>query len=293
MRDFEGKVAVITGGASGMGKAFAERFAREGVKIVIADIEQEALDATVQELQQAEHDVIGVLADVSSPQAIEELAEKTLAAYGKVHLLFNNAGVGGGDEGTNLWDHSLQDWQWTFGVNFWSVVHGIKTFLPIMLEQGEEGHVINTASIAGLIGSARLDIYGATKFAVVRITEALHFQLADLDSKVKASVLCPGFVETNIGTSWRNRPDELWTGGVRPSDEELERRRQVRITAQAVRTNVITAAQVADQVFAAVRDEQFYILTHDNFDDAIRLRADNILARRNPEAIAPQTAADD
>ena len=285
MRDFEGKVAVITGGASGMGKAFAERFAREGVKIVLADVEEEALNATVLELQQAEHDVVGVLADVSSAQAIEELAEKTLDAYGKVHLLFNNAGVGGGGEGSKLWEHSIQDWDWTFGVNLWGVVYGIKTFLPIMLEQGEEGHVINTASIAGLIGGAGLDIYGATKHAVVRISEALHLQLAEIDSKVKASVLCPGFVDTNIGTSWRNRPDELWTGGARPSDEELERRRQVRISAQATRTNVITPEQVADQVFEAVRDERFYIITHDNFDDAIRTRMDNILERRNPIAI--------
>lgn len=284
MRDFEGKVAVVTGGASGMGRAFAERFAREGVKVVIADVEEEALNATVQEMQQAEHDVIGVLADVSSAQAIEELAEKTLEAYGKVHLLFNNAGVGGGGEGSKLWEHSIEDWQWTFGVNFWGVVYGIKTFLPIMLEQGEEGHVINTASIAGLIGGAGLDIYGATKHAVVRVSEALHLQLAELDSKVKASVLCPGFVDTNIGTSWRNRPDELWTDGARPSDEELEQRRQARAAVQATRLNVITPEQVADQVFEAVRDEQFYIITHDNFDDAIRTRMDNIMGRRNPVA---------
>jgi NAD(P)-dependent dehydrogenase (short-subunit alcohol dehydrogenase family) len=285
MRDFEGKVAVITGGASGMGKAFAERFAREGVKIVLADVEEEALNATVQEMQQAEYDIVGVLADVSSAQAIEELAEKTLETYGKVHLLFNNAGVGGGGEGSKLWEHSVQDWDWTFGVNLWGVVYGIKTFLPIMLEQGEGGHVINTASIAGLIGGSGLDIYGATKHAVVRVSEALHFQLAELDSPVKASVLCPGFVETNIGTSWRNRPDQLWTDGARPSDEELEQRRQARASVQATRQNVITPQVVADQVFEAVRDEQFYIITHDNFDDAIRTRMDNILARRNP--IAP------
>jgi NAD(P)-dependent dehydrogenase (short-subunit alcohol dehydrogenase family) len=284
MHDFEGKVAVVTGGASGMGRAFAERFAREGVKVVLADVEEDALNTAVQEMQQAEHDVVGVVADVSSAQAIEELAEKALDAYGKVHLLFNNAGVGGGGEGAKLWEHSVEDWDWTFGVNFWGVVYGIKTFVPIMLEQGEEGHVINTASIAGLIGGAGLDIYGATKHAVVRVSEALHLQLAELDSPVKASVLCPGFVDTNIGTSWRNRPDELWTDGARPSDEELEQRRVARAAVRATRTNVITPEVVADQVFEAVRDEQFYIITHDNFDDAIRTRMDNILQRRNPIA---------
>ncbi len=285
MRDFEGKVAVITGGASGMGRAFAERFAREGVKIVLADVEEEALNATVQQMQQAEHDVVGVLADVSSAQAVEELAEKALDAHGKVHLLFNNAGVGGGGEGAKLWEHSVEDWDWTFGVNLWGVVYGIKTFLPTMLEQGEEGHVINTASIAGLIGGPGLDIYGATKHAVVRVSEALHLQLAELDSPVKASVLCAGFVDTNIGTSWRNRLDELWTDGARLSDEELEQRRVARASVQATRTNVITPEVVADQVFEAVRDKQFYIITHDNFDDAIRTRMDNILERHNP--IAP------
>ena len=290
MRDFEGRVAVVTGAASGLGRAFAERFAREGMRVVLADVEEGALDLAVQELQQAEHDVIGVLTDVSSPEAVEQLAARTLEAYGAVHVLCNNAGVGGGGQGARLWEHSLEDWRWTFGVNFWGVVHGIRTFLPIMLEQGEPAHVVNTASIAGLIGGAGLDIYGASKHAVVRISEALHLQLAELDAPVKASVLCPGFVNTNIGSSWRNRPDELWTDGVRPSEEELERRRQARQPAVQARTNVIEPGPVADQVVQAIRDEQFYILTHDDFDAGIRTRMENILRRRNPVTQQPPAA---
>ncbi|MDP6606551.1 MAG: SDR family NAD(P)-dependent oxidoreductase [Dehalococcoidia bacterium] len=288
MREFEGKVAVVTGGASGLGRAFAERFAREDMKVVLGDVEEDALETTVLELRQQERDVTGVLCDVSIPESVEELARKALDAYGKVHILFNNAGVGGGGEGGRVWEHSLEDWQWTFGVNWWGVVHGIRTFLPIMLEQDEEAHVVNTASIAGLVGGSGLDIYGATKHAVVRVSEALHFQLAELDSKVKSSVLCPGFVSTNIRTSWRNRPDELWAEGVRPSAEELERRWAAREAAQAERTNVIEPDNVAQQVFEAVRDEQFYIITHDHFDDGIRMRMENILQRRNP-ALPPLT----
>ena len=289
MREFEGKVAVVTGAASGIGRALADRFAREGMKVVLADIEEDALEGAVLELKRQERDVIGVLTDVSSLESVEELAQKTIDAYGGVHILCNNAGVSGDldvlAKPMRVWEHSMKEWEWTFGVNFWGVVHGVKTFLPIMLEQDEEAHIVNTASMAGLMSGPTADIYGTTKHAVVRISEALHLQLAEIDSKVKASVLCPGFVDTNIGTSWRNRPDELWTGGARPSDEELERRRQVRISAQATRTNVITPEQVADQVFEAVRDERFYIITHDNFDDAIRTRMDNILERRNPIAI--------
>jgi NAD(P)-dependent dehydrogenase (short-subunit alcohol dehydrogenase family) len=290
MREFEGRVAVVTGAASGMGRAFAERFARAGMKVVLADVEERALERAVQELRQGEFDVLGVRTDVARAEAVEELARRALDAYGKVHVVCNNAGVvadadlGGpvGGRGLPIWELSLKDWHWTFAVNFWGVVHGIRTFVPIMLRQDEEGHVVNTASIAGLTSGAGLAIYGASKHAVVRITEALHLQLAGLGAKVKASVLCPGGVNTRIALATRNRPDEFWDeGAARPSAEELERREQE--WAERTGPRGMRPEEVAERVFRAIQDEQFYILTHDEYDDAIRRRMETILARENPQ----------
>jgi len=289
MREFEGKVAVVTGAASGIGKAFSERFAQAGMKVVLADIEQKALDATVQEFKQREFDVLGVRADVSKPDAIDALAKQTIDAYGKVHILCNNAGVAVEGEvsqllsgrGPRMWEQPMSDWQWTFEVNFWGVVYGIRAFLPIMLAQDEEGHVVNTASIAGLTSGAALPIYGASKHAVVRISEALHYQLAEQNAKVKVSVLCPGGVNTRIALATRNRPDELWDGTTaRPTAEELERREQEWAALTGERG--MRPEDVAARVFQAIQDEQFYILTHDQYDGAIRTRMENILGRQNP-----------
>ena len=289
MREFEGKVAVVTGAASGIGKAFSERFAQAGMKVVLADIEQKALDATVQEFKQREFDVLGVRADVSKPDAIDALAKQTIDAYGKVHILCNNAGVAVEGEvsqllsgrGPRMWEQPLSDWHWTFEVNFWGVVYGIRAFLPIMLAQDEEGHVVNTASIAGLTSGAALPIYGASKHAVVRISEALHYQLAEQNAKVKVSVLCPGGVNTRIALATRNRPDELWDGTTaRPTAEELERREQEWAALTGERG--MRPEDVAARVFQAIQDEQFYILTHDQYDGAIRTRMENILGRQNP-----------
>ena len=289
MREFEGKVAVVTGAASGIGKAFSERFAQAGMKVVLADIEQKALDATVQEFKQREFDVLGVRADVSKPDAIDALARQTIDAYGKVHILCNNAGVAVEGEvsqllsgrGPRMWEQPLSDWQWTFEVNFWGVVYGIRVFLPIMLAQDEEGHVVNTASIAGLTSGAALPIYGASKHAVVRISEALHYQLAEQNAKVKVSVLCPGGVNTRIALATRNRPDALWDGTTaRPTAEVLERREQEWAALTGERG--MRPEDVAARVFQAIQDEQFYILTHDQYDGAIRTRMENILGRQNP-----------
>ncbi len=290
MRDFDGKVAVVTGAASGMGKAFSERFALEGMKVVLADFEKDALAATVQEFKQREFDVIGVIADVSKPEAVDDLARQAIEAYGKVHILCNNAGVVADSElgrlgmGTvlPLWEHPMSDWQWTFGVNFWGVVYGIHAFLPAMLGQDEPGHILNTASIAGLTSGAGLPIYGASKHAVVRVSEALYHQLNERGSKLKVSVLCPGGVRTRIALASRNRPDELWEGGKRPSRQELEAREAT----WATRTGPtgMEPEEVANRVLAAIREEQFYILTHDEYDQPIRARMEAILARRNPGA---------
>ena len=278
MRDFDGRVAVVTGGASGIGLALAQTAAREGMKVVLADVEEKALDTAVKDLRRQEFDVMGVLTDVSKLESVEALRQKALDAYGKVHVVFNNAGVAGGGAGA-IWEATPKDWQWLFGVNFWGVVNGVQTFLPLMLEQGEEGHMVNTGSVAGLISGN--GIYGVSKHAVVSLSESLYSQLKLRDAKVGVSVLCPGFVSTRIYEADRNRPDDLRNEDAAPVDAEARR------AISRVISEGIPPSQVADAVFQAIRDEQFYIFTHDNFDDAIRTRFENVIGRKNPVSRAP------
>jgi NAD(P)-dependent dehydrogenase (short-subunit alcohol dehydrogenase family) len=281
MHDFAGKVAVVTGGASGIGLGMATRFVQEGMKVVLADIEEPVLDAAVTRLRQQEHDVIGVVTDVSKAESVEALAEKTLATYGGVHVLCNNAGVGGGFDKA-IWESTLKDWQWTMGVNLWGAVHGVHTFVPIMLAQDEPGHVVNTASSAGLTPGNR--IYGVTKHAVVALTEALNDGFTARQAKLRCSVLCPGVVNTQIMYGARNRPAELQNNGeTRPSTQEQAARDRIKRLAE---TSGLTPDEVGAMVFEAIRDEQFWILTHNDFDPVIRTRMEDILARRNP---APRT----
>jgi NAD(P)-dependent dehydrogenase (short-subunit alcohol dehydrogenase family) len=276
MQDFEGKVAVVTGAASGIGRALAERFAREGMKVVLADVEEPALETAVRELTQAEHEVIGVPTDVSRADAFEELARRTIDAFGKVHVLCNNAGVGGG-RGL-MWEMTLNDWEWTFGVNFWGVLHGIRTFVPLMLSHGEEGHVVNTASMAGITPGG--GPYGVTKHAVVALSEGLYLNLQLISARIGASVLCPGWVRTNILDSARNRPPELQNPDEPPLNEFEQ---MIRASVQESVDGGLPPEEVAGIVVDGIRSDRFWLTTTHEFDDVIRSRTDGIFSGRGPE----------
>ncbi|HZU76619.1 MAG TPA: SDR family NAD(P)-dependent oxidoreductase [Dehalococcoidia bacterium] len=289
MREFSGKVAVVTGAASGIGFALAERFAQAGMKVVLAGINMDNIDKAVEALRCQGRDVLGVQTDVARPEAVDELAQRTLDAYGKVHIVCNNAGVATDNEGRQavgehshpMWEETAEDWRWAFDVNLFGVVNGIRTFVPILLRQGEEAHIVNSASITGLIYARRLPIYYTTKHAVVCLTEALYFQLAQQQAPIHVSVLCPANVATRIASSARNRP------GARTATmaEEFERRDQA--WADATRAGALNPEAVAEAVLQGIQAEQFYILPHDAFgpgwgNNGIRTRMENILARRNP-----------
>src|SRR4051812_32799736 len=273
MKNLSGKVAVITGGASGIGRAVAGRCAAAGMKVVLADIEQSALELAEKELSGDGADVIAVPTDVSKPESVDALAERALEAFGAVHVLHNNAGVAAGGP---IWECTLADWQWVLGVNLWGVIHGVRTFVPIMLERGEEGHIVNTASAAGLTSPPFLGPYNVTKHGVVTLSETLARDLAMQQSKIKVSVLCPGFVSTGIFNSGRNRPEELRNPG---SNEGV-----MSALAATVMEGALAPEIVADHVLDAIRQEQFYILTHPELTASIQARVDDIVAGRPPSA---------
>ena len=275
MKDFKDRVAVVTGGASGLGRAMATRLAREGMKIVLADIERPALDAIEAEFKRAGHTAIGVLCDVSKAGDVEALADKALAAFGAVHVVCNNAGVA---PGGLVWEHSTKDWEWAMGVNVWGVIHGVRVFTPILLRQNTEGHIVNTASVAGLLSLPGMALYCVTKHAVVTLSECLHHDLVEHGDLVRCSVLCPAYVPTAISDSERNRP-ALLRDERQKSREDLEREARLR---HAVQSGRISAEQVADQVFDAIREQRFYILTHRKIKGAIETRMQDILLERAP-----------
>jgi NAD(P)-dependent dehydrogenase (short-subunit alcohol dehydrogenase family) len=276
MKDFKGKVAVVTGGASGIGRAIAEALARDGARLVLADIEEPVLAETTAFLRCLGAHVLAVRTDVSKAPDVEALAQRTLAAFGRVDLLFNNAGVSGGG---SLWDSTPEDWNWVLGVNVWGVIHGIRTFVPIMLNQGTEAHIINTASVAGLISPPGMGPYNVSKHAVVTLSETLYHELALVDSKIRISVLCPAWVKTGIADSDRNRPKEL-RNPERPMTE-LEKAQERNIRG-ALDASHVKPKDVAAIVLSAIREEKFYILTHPNIKGAIRARMEDILEERAP-----------
>jgi len=272
MKTLHGKVAVITGGASGIGRSVAQRAAAEGMKLVLADIEEGALKLTADALTSSGAEVEAVVTDVSEGSDVEALRDRALERFGAVHLVHNNAGVGAGGP---LWTVSEADWKWILGVNLWGVVHGIRTFVPLLVEQ-DEGHVVNTASVAGLTSPAFLGPYNATKHAVTTISETLYRDLRSTGSSVGVSVLCPGFVRTGIAESERNRPQ--WAPG--PADDPAAD--VLRDAIHKLVAGGIEPAVVADRVLDAVRTDTFYILTHDDSRSMVGTRMDDILEGRSP-----------
>jgi NAD(P)-dependent dehydrogenase (short-subunit alcohol dehydrogenase family) len=281
MEDFNRKVVVITGAASGIGRAMADAFANEAARIVIADIELEPLRLAEQELRHAGAEVVAVQTDVADPGSVDALAEATLAAFGSVDIVCNNAGIG--QSIRPIWEFSRSYWEWFLGVNLWGVIHGIQTFVPILLRQGCEGHVVNTASVAGLVSYPLTYIgpYCAAKHAVVSISETLAADLLHAKSKVQVSILCPGFVRTRILKSDRHRPSHL--AGEGHMNAELEEMWNGAIDAGA------DPRSIATDVLAAIRAERLYVLPNREFDSAIRSHAEDLVLQRNPILSATET----
>src|ERR1700722_3720525 len=278
MRELRGKVTVVTGAASGIGRAMAERFAREGMKLVLADVQEKPLLEARDVILRAGANAVAVPTDVSKWEQVAALAERAVQAFGAAHVLCNNAGVAAGGLS---WEMSGADWDWVFGVNQSSVVHGIRAFVPMMIAQGE-GHVVNTASIAGLLSAPGMAPYCATKHAVVAISECLHLDLAVTGnaSKVHVSVLCPAWVKTNIADSERNRPASS------PARATQDRSPQEQLMDQLVRAAIaggISADEVAEQVLQAIVEERFWILTHPKTKKAVERRMRGIVEDRAPE----------
>jgi NAD(P)-dependent dehydrogenase (short-subunit alcohol dehydrogenase family) len=248
MDRFQGRLAVITGAASGIGLALASRAAREGMRVVLADVEAKALETATESLRASGATVFPHQIDVRDEAEVEALANRVYNEFGAVHLLCNNAGVLNRNKPT--WEHSIADWQWVLGVNVWGVVHGIRAFVPRMLASGEEGHVVNTASMAGLVtGGIGTAVYDASKHAVLSLSESLFKDLAIAQNKVSASVLCPGAVNTNIFTAERNRPTDLSPGGAGVPGAATE-----------FPDESFPPEEMANQVFDAVRANRFYVL---------------------------------
>lgn len=278
MNEFRGKVAVVTGAASGIGRGLAEHCAKEGMKVVLAGINANTLEEVEQGLKADGAEVLAVQTDVSKAAQVEALAQKSFETFGKVHLLINNAGVGVSTADTT-WESTLADWQWTLGVNLWGVIHGLHYFVPRMLEQDEESYIVNNASGGGLFTGPKGSPYIVSKHGVVALTETLYYDLKEREAKVKVSVLLPGLVNTSITDAERNRPAELQNPPRVLTPQELEIKEGFAKVVQSAKT----PQEVAEKVFEAIREERFYIFLTENYvNGLIKRRMEDILAKRNP-----------
>ena len=275
MKTFRDRVAVVTGAASGIGRAMAERFAAEGMRVVMADVESTALATASEGLRGTGATVLATRVDVSRPEDVERLAEETYRAFGAAHVVCNNAGVAVIGA---VHEHTLADWQWVIGVNLWGVIHGVRAFLPRMLAGGEEGHIVNTASMAGLTTAPFMSVYDVTKHGVVALSESMYKELTLTGAPIGVSVVCPGLIDTNIMRSSRNRPESL--------AEEGKAGPMAQAFGQALSDRLAGGyppSEVADQVFAGIREGRFYIVpAQPDVKGNIAIRAEDLLALRNP-----------
>jgi NAD(P)-dependent dehydrogenase (short-subunit alcohol dehydrogenase family) len=276
--DFKGKTAVITGAGSGFGLASARIGASLGMQLVLIDVQQDTLDAANAELQAAGAQTLALRLDVSDAAQMEAMADSVKSRWGAPHLVFNNAGVGSGGL---IWENSTQDWDWVLGVNVMGVVHGVRLFTPMMLEAAAQdaawqGHIVNTASMAGLLNPPNMGVYNVSKHAVVALSETLYQDLRLVTGQIGASVLCPYFVDTGISQSFRNRPADM--------DGNPTRSQQVQhaMISKAVASGKVSAAEVARRVFDAVANNQFYIYSHPKAIGAVQTRLEDVLQARNP-----------
>ena len=279
--DFRNKTAVLTGAGSGFGLECARIGARLGMNLVLVDVQQDALDRAETEMREAGAQVLAQRVDVSSASAMDALGAAVLARFGAPHLVFNNAGVGSGGL---IWETTVKDWEWVLGVNLMGVAHGVRVFTPMMLQAAEKdatyrGHVVNTASMAGLLNPPNMGVYNVSKHAVVSLTETLYQDLALVTDQVSASVLCPFFVPTGISQSDRNRPQELKEADARPTRSQLIGRA---MSNKAVGSGRVSAADVAQMVFDAVAERRFYIYSHPKAIKSVQTRQEDIVLARNP-----------
>lgn len=273
MQEFMDKVAVVTGAASGIGRAISHYCAKEGMKVVLSDVEEKALAAVEKELVTAGADVLTMRVDVSKADEVEKLATKSYEHFGATHLLFNNAGVGAGGL---IWEATLSDWEWMLGVNLWGVIHGIRSFVPRMIEQDTDGHIVNTASVSGLLTPPLQGVYNVSKHGVVALSESLNHELTMRKTKLNVSVLCPGYVNTLVLDGERNRPEDLQN-----DPAEMKEHPEYDAYTESVEQQIkagLDPKRVAELVFGAIREEKFYIHTHNELKKFIRGRMEDILS---------------
>jgi NAD(P)-dependent dehydrogenase (short-subunit alcohol dehydrogenase family) len=275
MFEFKQRTAVITGAGSGFGREFALMGASLGMNLVLADVQTEALAQTEQMASALGAQVLARKTDVANAEQVQALADAAFERFKGVHLLFNNAGVA---TGGLVWEQSLADWQWVMGVNVMGVVHGIKAFVPRMLAQAERSHIVNTASVAGLLSAQTMAVYNVSKHAVVTLSESLFQDLRITQANIGVTVLCPAFVPTGIHQSERNRPQDLRNEA--PPTESMRAAQEA--STKAVTSGKLTARQVAEMTFDAIRENRFYLITHPKILKSVELRMQDVLSQRNP-----------